>query len=853
MPAQRPEDGGAVVGIDLGTTNSVVAVNGRVLPLGDRLCECGCCQQCDVDDRPCKCGGCQSCAGNCQTRCDYNDQTECVIRSSVFVAGREFRGFKRHLEEPGVPFAEARFDELVNFSCSGIDGPAQLPSAVELTTILLRNIKNKAEHYLHKPITAAVITVPASFSNIARNATKRAAKQAGINVIRLLNEPTAAALAYGLDSSDGIFLIYDFGGGTFDSTILRIEHGVFQCLATSGSLHLGGDDIDEAILHFCGLANDSANKEQARKMKESGGVISAIAGAPGTKTIDDIAQPFVDKTIAIILNMMRELSFSVAEIDGIVLVGGTSKLNCVYTSLAAIFTETKIKRSVNPYTVVAVGAALHATTIASRSFSTRPLLLDIVPTTLGIETAMGCVEAIIPKYTPTPTSVKMQFSTLCDNQTDILIHVVQGDQILVSNCVSLGRFVLKGLPPLPKGVLKIQVTFSIDDDGILTVEADEESSGVRQELVVDSCSNLFCTPKHEELADLPPRDCGKPSFSSNLRAKCVLFLLFAGSILASHVHAHSRVHAYVVANVKTGKILAQKNANVQCHPASLTKKMTLFLIFSALKRGIITFDTKFPVSPRASSQMSSKLNLKAGSMVTVRTIIEALIVKSANDAAVVAAEGLSGTVEAFAIAMNRAAKSLGMHNTYFCNPSGVPDVRQKTTARDMAILARALFEKFPDFCDFFKLRSFSYKQNKYFTHNHILNTFQGSNGLKTGYIDASGYNLSTSAIRYDSAGRQYHLLVVIIGQKSKTLRDKEAIDLLERFFIEMGALFYDAANGPINCFVGASGQRRRTTNPTETRNRKIVRAQIRTKNGLDVLLKKYLNKRAGLNSRKKFA
>jgi D-alanyl-D-alanine carboxypeptidase len=315
----------------------------------------------------------------------------------------------------------------------------------------------------------------------------------------------------------------------------------------------------------------------------------------------------------------------------------------------------------------------------------------------------------------------------------------------------------------------------------------------------------------------------------------------------------SRVRAYVVADVNTGKILAQKNANTQCPPASLTKKMTLYLLFSAIKEGRITFDTKFKVSVRAANQMASKLNLQAGSVVSVKTIIEALIVKSANDAAVVAAEGLSGSVEAFVVLMNKKAKSLGMHYTHFANPSGVPDARQKTTARDMAILARALFHDFPDFTAFFKVRSFLYKKNRYFTHNKILDKFQGSNGLKTGYVDASGYNLSTSAVRYDASGKSYHILAVVIGHDSTEARDKEAIDLLERFFIANGALFYDAASVTLHCKDGLPISGKRGVKMKKDKQKKVIRAPIRTKGGMDLLLKGFLQEkiRAVTPSRRK--
>jgi D-alanyl-D-alanine carboxypeptidase len=268
--------------------------------------------------------------------------------------------------------------------------------------------------------------------------------------------------------------------------------------------------------------------------------------------------------------------------------------------------------------------------------------------------------------------------------------------------------------------------------------------------------------------------------------------------------------------------------------------MTLYLLFDAIKKRKINFNTKFRISAQAAKQISSKLYLKTGEHISVKKIIKALIIKSANDAAVVAAEGLCGSVEKFVSVMNHKAKRLGMHKTNFCNPSGVPDKNQKTTARDMAILAKALFSNFPEFINFFKLRSFTYNGKKYLTHNHILNKFQGANGMKTGYIDASGYNLSTSAIRYDSAGKQYNFLVVIIGQNSPEERDKEAINLLEHFFLKKRAVYYNADASTLSCKYGIPLSNNK--NIAKNNKKKIIRAQICTKEGITFLLDEYLKK-----------
>ena len=296
----------------------------------------------------------------------------------------------------------------------------------------------------------------------------------------------------------------------------------------------------------------------------------------------------------------------------------------------------------------------------------------------------------------------------------------------------------------------------------------------------------------------------------------------------------------MVVDVDSGKILKQKNANKKIPPASLTKKMTLYLLFDAIKKRKINFRTKFVVSKKAEQQIPSKLNLKAKETIDVKTIIEALIIKSANDVAIVAAEGIAGSVEKFVKMMNVSAKKLGMHRTKFYNPSGVPDKRQHTTARDMAILARAMLKDFPEFFSFFRTRSFKYKKNTFFTHNHLLDKFQGTNGIKTGYIEASGYNVTTSVIRYDQSRKKHHLLCVVIGKDSSSERDKEAIDLLEPIFLKRKAVFYNVNACIPSCKTGI---------PIEKNNRIVrdakkpvfLRAQVCTKNGMCFLLDQYSN------------
>lgn len=300
------------------------------------------------------------------------------------------------------------------------------------------------------------------------------------------------------------------------------------------------------------------------------------------------------------------------------------------------------------------------------------------------------------------------------------------------------------------------------------------------------------------------------------------------------VHA-KRVRAYVVVDVQSKKILAKKNSNVSCYPASLTKKMTLYLLFNAIKKGKINLNTSFRVSAHAASQKSSKLGLVEGSTITVKQIIEALIVKSANDVAVVAAEGLAGSEHAFAEQMNRLAKLLKMYDTHFENASGIQHPKQVTTAKDMARLAISLLSAFPEFSSVFALRTFKYKGQTFYTHNQLLNLLQGTNGIKTGYVDASGYNVSVSIVRYNEDHQPVHLVCVVIGHESPVTRDQEVINLVEPILIKRGAFFYKITNPQE---VGATYSHRIPAKSV------WGRAFVRTKNGTKLLLDRFEQRRS---------
>lgn len=379
-------------------------------------------------------------------------------------------GFKRAMERPNQPVA----------------GCAQTPQ--QLSAAVLRALKTRTEKSLGAEVAGAVITVPAHFSNVAREATKAAARDAGLPVMRLLNEPTAAALAYGLqkESDRGTYLVYDFGGGTFDVTVLHREQDVFQVLGSDGDLHLGGSDIDAALLAAAGVHAPSAvQKHAARLLKESGKANLSILPL-SQASFDAIMRDFFKKTAKIVQTMLASLQLEPVDIDKVLLVGGASRAGTVSDGMKDWFGTQKILRDIDPDRAVAIGAALHAGALQDpHQHAARPLLLDIVPSALGIETASGVVESIIPRYTPTPIRVKMGFSTFYNNQTDILIHIVQGNATMVADCTSLGRFVLAGIPPMPSGQPQIEVVFSVDEDGVVAVEAKEKISGAEASISLE--------------------------------------------------------------------------------------------------------------------------------------------------------------------------------------------------------------------------------------------------------------------------------------------------------------------------------------------------------------------------------